>query len=275
MSVAPQGALGVVVRWSRMAALWAWLALWVCALPAAEVAEQIFSQRLQTLLDAAQWSDASRHIQQAQALRPVPQWLPGREAEVRLAQVRIAAGRGDVLAALAAARLFLSGETERAPQLLALARALHAAEEKTVALALVKEIVRREPDFPPAIRQLAEWEPPVEPKALPPAPKPPVETQRRAEPKAPAAEPDEEAALLARLRTAHEQGNVPALLAAARLFLTGERARSLRLLEIAREMAARGDRATAITLTKEVLRRTADFPPAKRQLAELEAAASK
>ncbi|MDP3072112.1 MAG: hypothetical protein Q8N18_17600 [Opitutaceae bacterium] len=273
MSAAPRGALGAGVRWVRAAALGAALALVPCPLPAAEVAEQLFSQRLQTLLEAGKWSDVARHIQQAQALRPVPAWLPGREAEIRLAQVRIAAGRGDQLAAVAAARLFLNGEDDRPPQLLALARALHLTDAQPVALALIKEIVRRQPAFAPATRQLAEWEPPVAEKPPREASKSTPEPQREPETKPPAPAPDEATALLVRLHTAREQGNIPGMLAATRLFLTGDRARSLRLLEVAREFSTRGDRAAAIMLTKEVLRRTADFPPAKRQLAELEAAA--
>lgn len=240
-----------------------------------DLAEQIFATRLQTLIDARQWADAARHIQQAQALRPVPAWLAAREADVRLAQVRIALGREDLSGALAAARLFLNGDEARSQQLLALAREEHAAGDKPAAVGLAREIVRRTPAFAAAASQLAAWEPPTAEAKPSPLPKPAPEPKRPAEPKPAAPEVDEETALLTRLRAAHEQGNVPATLAAARLLLTGDRTRSLKLLEVAREFSARGDRAVAIALTKEVLRRTADFPPAKRLLAELEQAPAK
>lgn len=250
------------------------VALRAAAQPPGDLAEQVFAQRLQALVEARQWADAARHIQQAQALRPAPAWLAGRDADIRLAQVRIALGRDDRGGALAAARLFLNGDDDRSQRLLALARELHGAGSQPAAVALAKEIAQRAPAFAAAARQLAEWDPPVAPKKILPRtdPKAPAEPKRAPEPPGPA--PDEETALLARLRAARERGEIPAMLAAARLFLTGDRARSLRLLGVARDYAARGDAATAIALTKEVLRRTADFPPAKRLLAELEPAAA-
>ncbi len=263
--------------WRRLKAVvaGALLALAATAQTAEDVAEQVFSARLQSLIEAKQWTEASRHLQQAQALRPAPVWLAARDAEVRFAHVRIAAGRGDLSGALAAARIFLTGDEARALQLLAYARELHAAGEKPLGIGLVKEIVRRTPAFAAAVRQLAEWEPEVAAKKPRAETRPAPEPKRAPEPKPRVAEADEETALLTRLRAAQEQGNIPGMLAAARMFLTGDRARSFRLLEVAREYAARGDRATAIALTKEVLRRTADFPPARRQLAELESAAAK
>jgi hypothetical protein len=258
----------------RMAMASALLALAAIAQAPADVAEQIFSKRLQSLIEARQWAEASRHLQQAQALRPPPAWLAAKDAEIRLAHVRIAIGREDFPGALTAARLFLNGDDDRAQQLLALAREFHAAGAKSAALAIAREITRREPAFAPAAGQLAEWEPPAVEKKPRAETKPPAEPRRGPEPKAAAVEVDEATALLTRLRAAREQGNTPAMLSAARLFLSGDRARALRLLEVAREFAARGDRATAIALTKEVLRRTADFPPAKRLLAELELSAT-
>ena len=250
------------------------LALAAVAQPG-DVAEQIFSARLQSLLEAKQWAEAARHLQQAQALRPAPAWLATKDDEVRFAHIRIAVGREDVSGALAAARLFLTGDEARSQRLLAFARDLYPTNQKAAAIGLVKEIVRQSPAFAVAVRQLAEWEPPAEEKKPRAEPKLVPEPKRASEPKPPAVEVDEETSVLARLRAAQEQGNIPAMLSAARRFLTGDRERSFRLLEVAREYATRGDRATAIALTKEVLRRTPDFPPAKRQLAELESAAAK
>ena len=86
---------------------------------------------------------------------------------------------------------------------------------------------------------------------------------------------DEATTLLAQLRSAQEADNLPAMLAAARLFLTGDRGRAIRLLEVARGYFAQGHQAAAVLLTREVVRRTPDFPPAERQLQEFRAGEKK
>lgn len=240
--------------------------------PIADVAERVFVERLEALLAAQQWTEAARHIQQVSAIRPAPAWLAGREADVRWAQIRIGQAQRDLPGMVAAARLFLNGEDARSRRLLELARETQVAGDRPAALALVKEIVHRTPGFAPAQRVLAEWEPPVGESKRPvekgPA-EPPVSSRQK---KTPAPEVDEATRLLAQLRTNRDAANVPAMLATARLFLTGERARSLTMLDVARESLGRNDRNTASLLTKEVLRRTPGFPPAQRLLVEIEAA---
>jgi hypothetical protein len=136
--------------------------------------------------------------------------------------------------------------------------------------------VYRTPGFVPGQQLLTAWEPPREEKKVPSGTKTVAETKAPTEKKATRpAEQDEAAAQLAQLRTSHEEGNMPALLAAARLFLTGDRARSFKMLEIAREYLSRGDKNTAIALTTEVLRRTPGFPPALRLLHEIEGSEKK
>lgn len=227
----------------------------MAAEPGASVAEQVFVERLRALVEARRWADAARHVQQAQALRPVPEWLVRRDSDVRLAQIRIGLGQLDLPAAVTAARFFLNGEEARSQQVLAIARGAHASGDLPAAAALAKEILRRSPDFAPAERALAEWEPVAEKKA--PAKK---ETS-------PAGQ-DEATTLLAQMRSAREAENFPAMLAAARLFLTGDRGRAARLLEVAREYFGQGHQTAALLLTREVVRRTPGFPPAERQLQE-------
>ncbi len=229
----------------------------------ATVAEQVFFDRLRALVEAQRWADAARHIQQVKALKPRPEWLGPRDGEVRLAQVRIGLGQSDLPAAVKAARLFANGDEARAQLLLTIAREAHAAGNTAAAVALAREIVRRSPDWAAAQRALAEWEPP------------PAGKKASVERKELLTGEEEAAALLAQLRKARETDNLPAMLTAARLFLTGDRGRAAQMLEIAREYFSRDDRAAAIMLTREVVRRTPDFPAAERQLAEFQAAEKK
>ena len=228
----------------------------------ATVAEQVFFDRLRALVEAQRWSAAARHIQQVQALKPTPEWLGPRDGEVRLAQVRIGLGQRDLPAAVKAARFFANGDEARSMQLLAIARATHTAGDGAAAVALAREIVSRAPDFAAAQIALAEWEPRAVKKN-------PVEK------KTPPAGQDEATVLLAQVRSAHAADDIPAMLAAARLFLTGDRGRAAQMLEIAREYFSKGDRSAAVLLTREVVRRTPDFPAAERQLAEFQAAEKK
>jgi hypothetical protein len=241
------------------------------------VAERVFVDRLRDLVQAKQWTEAARHIQQAQAIRPVPPWLAAHDGEVRLAQIRIGQAERDFPAVVAAARLFLNGDDARSQQVIDLARESHAAGDRNLAIALAREVVQRTPDFVPARQLLLEWDPPAPAKPVMEKTEPPAKPIAETRPVAPAATPeqDEPTVLLGRVRASREQGNVPAMLAAARLFLTGDRTRSFKLLEVAREYLDRGDTATALALTKEVLRRTPGFPPAERLMTEIERAEKK
>ena len=234
------------------------------------VAEQVFFQRLHDLVEARKWPEAQRHIQQVQALRTEPEWLAKRDDELRLAQFKISRGQGDLTGMLNAARLFLNGDEARSQQMLEMARQVEATGEKAAAIAVLKEVVSRTPKFVPAQRLLAEWEPPVA--------KPPPRPAKAAEPakpvperKGPVTAEEEAAAHLAALRTQYAEGNLSGVRSAARLFLNGDRERSQKLLEVAREFHVQGDTSTARLLIREVLRRTPGFPPAQRLLAELEA----
>ena len=252
-------------RFAGLVVLWAapFVAVALSAAEAgASVAEQVFFERLRALVTAQRWGDATRHIQQAQALRPPPEWLATREGEVRLAQVRIGLAQLDLPAAVKAARLFANGDEPRSQELLALAREAKAAGHPAVAVALAKVIVSRAPDFVAAQHALSEWEPKAE-KKTPDAKK------------LPASPEDEAMDLLAQLRRARAADNLPAMLTAARLFLTGDRGRATQLLAIAREYFSAGDRAVAVMLTREVVRRTPGFPPAELQLAEFQAVEKK
>jgi hypothetical protein len=119
--------------------------------------EHEFFRRLDELVKAEQWDDAARHVKQADSLQPEPMWLSARDGAVRLAQVRIAYGRRDLPAAVAAVRLFLNSDERRAEQLLDVARTCFANGDKEFAAAFTREILRRQPNYAPAKRVQAEW----------------------------------------------------------------------------------------------------------------------
>jgi hypothetical protein len=121
--------------------------------------EKDFFDRLDELVAAARWDEAEQHMQAVRSLQPAPPWVPRRDDRFRLAQVRIGHGRGRSTEMLAAARVYLTGDTERSRTMLDLAREIDAKGDKTAALALAREVQRKSPDYPPVIRLLAEWAP--------------------------------------------------------------------------------------------------------------------
>jgi tetratricopeptide (TPR) repeat protein len=229
-------------------------------LPAAvsptRAAEAAFDQRLAYLLRAKLWEEARRHLAQLDGLASPPAWRASREPAIRLAQVRIAQALGERPAMVLAARALLDGSVPRATKLLEVARNLLTAGERDDAIVLAREIVQSTPGFALAQRSLREWDPP----AAGPTPGPD---------RAPLPAADRPEDLLARLRACHTADDIPGLRTAARLFLNGERARAEKVLAIAREWSAAGDRAAADLLIKEVLQRHEDFPPARRLQQEL------
>ncbi|HVS53352.1 MAG TPA: hypothetical protein VHD62_13430 [Opitutaceae bacterium] len=72
---------------------------------------------------------------------------------------------------------------------------------------------------------------------------------------------------LAEIRIEQGRGRRAEMLTAAKLYLNGDVARLQRVLELAREFAG-ADKESALALTREVLRVSPDFPPARRLLAE-------
>lgn len=123
----------------------------------AEIGEQSFFVKLDVAIRAADWATAQQHVRDLRNRRPAPSWLATRDADVLLAQMRIEHGAGDRLAMLITAKAYLDGEVRRSQAALALAQELHAAGAKDDAWLLVKEILRKAPNFPPAERQLAAW----------------------------------------------------------------------------------------------------------------------
>jgi hypothetical protein len=121
--------------------------------------EQVFFQRLAAALNAGQWPEAEKLLRDVRNAKPPPAWFETRDGELRLAQLRITLGQGEVTPLIAAAKLYLNRDPARARRALELAAAARAKGDRDPAVALVREIVRAAPDFLPAKRTLDEWLP--------------------------------------------------------------------------------------------------------------------
>ncbi len=224
------------------------------AAAAAATSEVLFLRRLESLLAAKHWAEAGRHIAQAQNLVPAPAWLVRQEAPIGLAQVKVAVALGEPRQLVIAARLYLNGETARGNALLEVAREAFATGDKATALLLVREIVRRTPEHAAAQASWREWDPAGGDTSA-------AAENDLAPPIAATESP------LAQMRAHQAAGDVPGLLAATRLTLTGDQARAESVVALAREFMAAGDRNAAELVLREVLRRHGDFRPAMRLLA--------
>lgn len=123
--------------------------------------ERPYWETLDALVTGEQWSAAARHVQAARSAKPAPAWLAGRDAELRLAQVRVSHGVGDRNGMIAATRLFLNGDEARSQQIVDVAKAIAARGDKEAAVTLARELLRRVPDFEPARALRLELQPPA------------------------------------------------------------------------------------------------------------------
>lgn len=102
------------------------------------------------------WNDAARAIRRMRVAKPA--WLARREADVFDAQMRVAIQTADTLELLGAAKLYLNGDRERAERVLVLARELGESGRKVDGERLIAEVLRKNADYPPALRLRKEWE---------------------------------------------------------------------------------------------------------------------
>jgi hypothetical protein len=125
-----------------------------------ETSEREFFASLAELEAGENWSDAARLVREVRLAKP--RWLSSREAEVLDAQMRIATHTGDQLEMLGAAKLYLDGTVGRALRVVAFARQLGENGRRAEGELLLKEVLRKNVDFPPALRLRQEWAPPPE-----------------------------------------------------------------------------------------------------------------
>ena len=121
--------------------------------------EKVYFQRLDDSLRDGQWAQAEQLLRDARTAKPPPDWLAARDGDLRFAQVRLCQGRGEFSEMIAAAKLFLNGEADRARRMTDVARAVYQHGDHDPAVALAKEVLRALPDYPPATRLLNEWQP--------------------------------------------------------------------------------------------------------------------
>ncbi len=130
------------------------------------LSEKLFFERLTVLLRDGQWTPADELLREARGAQPAPRWVEARDSELRFAQIRVYQGRGDTADLVAAAKLYLNGDASRSRQVIDVGRAVFDQGDKPTAIAIAKEVLRATPDFAPAQRYLAEWQPkpPAAPK---------------------------------------------------------------------------------------------------------------
>lgn len=124
-----------------------------------ELDERTFWGRLENAVAEKRWAEAERRIQLAFSARPAPSWLSESEAALRLMQVRVGHGLGDMTTVLAATKLYLNGDGRRSQQIVEAAQEFVRGGDKAMAAALVREVLRRAPDFTPAKKLAAELNP--------------------------------------------------------------------------------------------------------------------
>jgi len=124
-----------------------------------KVAEEgVFFEQLDGFLRERKWTAAETLIHDLRGSVPPVAWLERRDGDLRWAEVRINHGHGDLPRLLAAARVYLNGNTARSQRIIELARERYSSGDKNGAQGLVQIVLQRSPDFPPALALTAQWE---------------------------------------------------------------------------------------------------------------------
>ncbi len=254
--------------------------------------EKEFFNQLTVALGAGDHTGVLAQIREIRSNRPG--WLAAHDDELRRAEILAHAGLHDMLALTAAASLWLNGSTDRARAGMELATKLHGTDTTAEAVQLLELVVRKTPGFAPADRLLTEWRPaPIgngnapatgltadlgsEARFFarlastlqagnPTAALAQIHTARSARPAWLAAREEElmRDEILSQAHL-HDRVNLTSL---TRLYLNGDRARSLAILALAGQLHTAETTAEAVLLVDEVLRKTPGFAPATRQLTE-------
>ncbi len=121
--------------------------------------EAEFFQRIDTQVAAGEWSAILRGVREIRVAKP--DWLADREGDLLDLQIRASARTGDAVEMVGTVRQFLNGSRQRADRVLALASELRP-EDSANADRLLQEVLRRTPDYPPALRLQRAWRPEAE-----------------------------------------------------------------------------------------------------------------
>ncbi|HEY0945476.1 MAG TPA: hypothetical protein VGD81_09410 [Opitutaceae bacterium] len=116
-----------------------------------------FFAALERMAADARWSeivDEARAVRRAQ-----PGWLMKRDADVMRFEMKALAGLDRPLELIVALRLFLDGSNARNLDAMAVVRMLDEASRRETARLALAEILKKSPQFPPALRQQRAWQP--------------------------------------------------------------------------------------------------------------------
>lgn len=142
----------------------------VVAAPVATVVrEKAFFESLERAQQEKRWAEAAQAIRELRVQRPA--WLKAREPDLLEWQMRIAVQTGDLPELLGAATFYLDGSTARAVKTFEMAQELDAKARREDARRLIREIFKKNAEFPAATRLLKQWdEQEVKARAASPAP---------------------------------------------------------------------------------------------------------
>jgi len=121
--------------------------------------EKLFFVHLEEAMVAGDWMAARELIRNARTRGQELVWVAKRDADLLLARMRIEQACGERTAMLIATKQFLDGDERRASTALSFAQQIYATGAKEDAALVLREILRKSPDFGPAEKQGVAWRP--------------------------------------------------------------------------------------------------------------------
>jgi hypothetical protein len=114
---------------------------------------------IDTALAERRWADVLATLAAVRSARPA--WQATRSTDLLRREIAARRGLGETLEMLAAVRSLLDGSNPRGLEMMTLVRELDEAGDRATARQVLDEVLRRNPAFPPALRQLKAWAAPA------------------------------------------------------------------------------------------------------------------
>lgn len=124
--------------------------------PAARISPAGFTATWNRLQAEGRLTDLRRLVHEIR--RDRPDWLAGYEDTLHEREVELLLQLHDLPALVAAVRLRLDGSTPRGLEAMRLVTRLDASGRRDVAELILAEVLQRQPEFPPAVRQRRAWQ---------------------------------------------------------------------------------------------------------------------
>jgi hypothetical protein len=118
--------------------------------------ETEFFGAVEAYLKEGRLDEALAAVRDVRRLRPA--WLNARQVDVLRVELEVQERRRDPLALQSIVRQLLDGSNARGLEVMKLVERLDADGRRADARQIVAEVLRRQPGFPPAVRQLAAWD---------------------------------------------------------------------------------------------------------------------